>query len=52
MTKKWEVVDTKAGAVEINATRVAFWAQVWGTTLEKAAKRLAARPFWAARVAA
>ena len=52
MAKNWEVVSIKTGVVEINSTRVSFWARVWGTTPEGAAKRLASGVRWTARVAA
>ncbi len=42
MTKKWEVVSAE-GSVLINATRVAFWAQVWGLTARTTATRLASK---------
>lgn len=53
MAKNWEVVDVKSGTVEINSTRVEFWARVWGTTSEKAAKIIVKKsPLMTARVVA
>lgn len=53
MAKSWEVVDVKSGTVEINSTRVEFWARVWGKTPEGAAKSIAKKsPLMTARVAA